>query len=46
MQKIGENARDPMVVSSANGKAPVVCCWEAKAGADTKFIVQQLDAGE
>lgn len=45
-KKIGENARDPMVVSSANGKGSVVCCWEAKAGGDTKIIVQQIDAGE
>ncbi|MEJ7594336.1 MAG: sialidase family protein [Planctomycetaceae bacterium] len=40
---LSSNARDPIVVA-ADGKGPVVCCWEAKRGDDSQIVVQRLDA--
>jgi len=40
---LSSNARDPIVVA-ADGKGPVICCWEAKRGDDSQIVVQRLDA--
>ena len=45
-RKIAGHARDPMLVTSTNGKGSVICCWEAKKGDDTEIVVQRMDAVE
>ena len=45
-KKLSQNARDPMVVASADGKGAIVCCWEAKHGANTEVVVQRIDTAK
>ncbi len=43
---LARDARDPMVVASANGKGAIVSCWESKKGANTQVVVQSIDTVE
>ena len=43
---LSHNARDPIVVTSANGKGAIICCWESKNGPNTEVVVQRIDSAK
>ncbi|MBC7965750.1 MAG: exo-alpha-sialidase, partial [Fuerstia sp.] len=43
---LAHDARDPMLVASANGKGTIICCWEAKNGPNTEVVVQRIDTAK
>ena len=44
---LSQDARDPMLVTSKNQtRSIIICCWEAKNGANGEIVVQRIDTAE
>ncbi len=42
-KKLASEVRDPVIVTSADGRGRIIACWESSKGSDSNIVVQRLD---
>lgn len=42
-KKLAAGGRDPVIVTSADGRGCIIACWESRKGSETDIVVQRLD---
>jgi hypothetical protein len=41
-RRLSQDARDPVLATSANGSGPLLCCWEREQDGRTEIVIQEI----